>query len=804
MKIQNMTAFLLAAVAFCSCGREELPEKTENADGVVLHAGLVSAQTKTWLDSEGLKDSPTKKVYWSDGDKINVNGQVSSPVSVTEGEKISEADFHLRSVDGPYNVIYPHDIVLDEIYDEAGCVTISLASSQTYHPTTFASGSAVMYGYSESENVTLHNLCAAVRVNLTGAVGVSAASLVSESTDAPICGTFRLCPQTGELVPVEGEVSLSLEFQEVTLSSEGTDFYFTIPAGDYSAGLSFYFTNASDGRKMQCVWKPEAALEAGRLYSFNEVTYAPEAKDIETAQEWEEFVLALAGEGDLGKFLYKDGAVRLGADIEGDLSSITSDFTYILDGAGHTLTRTNATNALFNTVSGEVRNLTVAGNLTLADEGATLANILAVGGKIANCTNKMTVTFELADHAYVGGIVKTANGGTIEGCVNDGVITVKVDVSAADKNAAVGGILARVEAAEADITVRNCKNTSDVILMPNSAEDASFGMKVCGLGGIVGWVNKAQSVTLDNCDNEGNVTFSADLIKGVNGTAAYSICVGGVLGIGAPQNTGGYLITPSAENGYAMTFTGCDNIGTVYNGGVVYLSASTSTKKQTNKRVFTGGLAGSLLGKEATYASLTSCTNTGTVYTYDLTGDTASKEACYSAVSGGLVGFGGYLDMDACTVNCTMGNGKRAVMSYGGVIGCAIMPFELSNSNVFVSGYYQRIGNYQGNRAAVAVVPVLFGTNTSNTMNIAPNVSGSKITNCKIGGNVMTSGSALSTANGEKTDDLSSSYDGTVLFNSAATLYSEDGSVNNLVAGQGYSTAADDVTVTGFTYWDGK
>lgn len=804
MKIKNMTAFLLAAVALCGCGREELPEKTENADGVVLHAGLVSVQTRTWLDSEGSKDNPTKKVYWSDGDKINVNGQVSSSVTVTEGQKVSDADFHLRSVDGPYNVIYPHDIVLDEVYDETGCITISLASSQTYHPTTFASGAAVMYGYSENESVDLHNLCAAVRVNLTGAVGVSAATLVSESVDAPICGTFKLCPQTGELTAVEGATALDLEFEEVVLAPEGTDFYFTIPAGNYSAGLSFYFTNASDGRKMQCVWKPEAALEAGRLYSFNEVTYAPEAKDIETAQEWEEFVLALAGEGDLGKFLYKDGAVRLGADIEGDLSSIPDDFTYILDGAGHTLTRANATKALFSTLSGEVRNLTVAGNLTLADEGAPLVNILAAGGKVVNCTNEMAVTFELADHAYVGGIVKTANGGTIEGCVNDGVITVKVDVSAADKNAAVGGILARVEAADADVIIKDSKNTSEVILMPNSADDASFGMKVCGLGGIVGWVNKAQSVTFDNCDNDGNVTFSADLIKGVNGTAAYSICVGGVLGIGAPQNTGGYLITPSAENGYAMTFTGCDNIGTVYNCGVVYLSASTSTKKQTNKRVFTGGLAGSLLGKESTYASLTSCTNTGKVYTYDLTGDTASKEACYCAVTGGLVGFGGYLNMDACTVNCTMGNGKRAVMSYGGVIGCAVMPFELKNSNVFVSGYYQRITNYQGNRAAVAAVPFLFGTNTSNTMNIAPNVNGSIISNCRIGGNVLTTASALSTANGEKTDDLSSKYDGTVMFGSAANLYTEDGSVNNLVAGQGYTTAAADVTVTGFTYWDGK
>ena len=68
----------------------------------------------------------------------------------------------------------------------------------------------------------------------------------------------------------------------------------------------------------------------------------------------------------------------------------------------------------------------------------------------------------------------------------------------------------------------------------------------------------------------------------------------------------------------------------------------------------------------------------------------------------------------------------------------------------------------------------------------------------------MTTASALTTANGEKTTDLSSTYDGTVLFGSAANLYAEDGSVNNLVCGQGYTTAAADVTVTGFTYWDGK
>ena len=802
MKIHNMTAFLLAAVALCSCGREELPEKTENADGVVLRAGLVSVQTKTWLDSEGSMGNQTKKVYWSDGDKINVNGQDSTPVSVSDGEKVSEADFHLRSVDGPYNVVYPHDIVLDDTYDQDGCITIALSESQKYHPTTFASGAAIMYGYSESENVALHNLCAAVRVNLTGTSNVSAATVVSESSDAPICGTFKLCPQTGVLTPADGKVSLSLDFEDVSLSPEGTDFYFTIPAGDYSAGLSFYFTNAEDGRKMQCTWKPEGALEAGRLYSFNDVTYAPEAKDIETSDEWEEFVLALSGEGDLGKFLYKDGAVRLGADIEGDLSSIPDDFTYILDGAGHTITRNSATAALFTSVSGEVKNLTLTGNFTAtASQGdAPFVSTLKAGGKISGCTNTMTITFDKGDHTYVAGIVKMMNGGTIEDCINDGDIVAKLNYSDGDKNVAVGGIVAQVNASEENIVIKNCLNKKEIKFAP-VIENSDNGSKICSVGGIAGWLRSAKSFTLENCDNEGTVTYSAENVTGAAAPKNYPICVGGIIGAGSD------ISKSLVNNGIALNMSDCDNSGMVINRGIsgTFVGASTSVKKNSENRSFTGGIAGLLMGTSEAYAEVSECTNTGEIIPYDLTGSTASKQACYTSVVAGFIGFGGYLDMDNCTVNCTIGNGKRPVMSFGGVIGCAVRPFNLTNSNVYFTGYYERIGNYQGNRAVVAAVPVLFGTTETNTMSIAPEIAGSTISNCKIGAVLNTSGSiikgeltgGLATAKGENTDDCSGGLT-TTFFNS------ESMTKDNLVCGQGYSTAATDVTVTGFTYWEGK
>ena len=407
----------------------------------------------------------------------------------------------------------------------------------------------------------------------------------------------------------------------------------------------------------------------------------------------------------------------------------------------------------------------------------------------------MTVTFEKADHAYVAGIVKLMNGGTIENCINDGTITAKL-INTADKNVAVAGIVAQVNASGENIVIKNCVNKAAVTFAPVVTSESN-GSKVCGVGGVAGWLRAASLFTLENCDNEGAVTYSSEFITSANGSKAYPICVGGVAGIAAAQNTGGYIEDPSEVGGLTISMTDCDNSGPVYNCGSVYLSSSTTNKKEIKKRVFTGGLVGSLTGKSDRYASLVSCTNTGSVTPYDITGDGASTQACYSSVVGGLIGFGGYVSMDDCTVNCTVGTNKRAVMAWGGVIGTTVKPFSLSNSNVYVTGFFQRIGNYGGNRAIVATVPYLFGTTASNTMSIVPDVSGSTITNCNIGGEVKTSTSTLSTTNGEKIDDISSGDWATTLFNS------ESNTKDNLVCGQGF-TANKGVTITGYTYWEGN
>ena len=746
----------------------EGPVEKPHDDASALHVGISCVQTKTWLDYQA-GGSPLK-VYWSDGDKINVNGISSLSLSVEEGTKTSLAAFNIYGVETPFNVIYPASIVTEMVYDEEGYINVELPSSQTYHPTSFAEGAAIMCGYSETSDVTLSNLCAAVRVNVKGTDQVVSATVVSAS--APLCGKFKLNPQLADLAPVEGSDELSLEFTEnITLNEEnGVDFFFTVPAADYSEGMSFFFKNV-EGRNLECIWRPDAPLEAGKLYSFNNVEYVPGAKDITTAEEWNEFAAAMNAETEeegaeaLQKYLYKGGFIRLGADIQAEtLATITKEFPYVFDGNGHSLTY-SATSSLFDKVSGEIRDLTLNGNLDLTSEGAPFVRQLLPGASIKNCTNNMNVTFALHNNAvYVAGFaailptLKTEGEvvtTTITDCTNNGSIigSSSCEGLEAAYNVAIGGIAGDVRAGGSgnvpySIVMENCKNTGKIMLTPIPPENhTTIGMGLTGIGGLVGTFRSSQSIVMNDCDNSGDITISAKEMKTDKGMKAYSICMGGVIGCGTYSSGVGLTLT-----GHDISITGCDNTGVLYNCGDNYSTTATG-----NNKVYTGGIAGSLVGLETDYASVQNCTSTGDIIPYDIVAGeqtVVSARPAYCAVAGGLIGYGGYLDMSDCVVNCQIGNGKRPMVAWAGMVGFLVRPFTLKDSRVHLNGYFQRVAAFKMNRAVIAVVPCKSGSKEAD-------VDGSQITgNLTISGCLMTSGSTLSS---DDKSDLSASLTTKVL-----------------------------------------
>ena len=763
---------------FSACLKEETSGASEGGEKT-LSVGLPSVQSKTWLDYANKEAGQPIKVYWSDGDQINVNGRASLPISVADGVKESEAEFQLPDVESPYNVIYPQHIVKEESYDSEGTIAVEIPATQTYEKRgSFGNGAAIMYGYAESlDQVRLHNLCAAIRVNIKGKDIIVDAKLASGSAEAPLCGSFRLAPQTGTLTAVEGKNEVALSIEEVELNSEtGTDFFFTVPAGDYSEGLTFYFTRKKDRLQMQNVWHPKSALEAGKLYSFNDVEYVPMAKDIETVEEWEEFATAMNANEDISKYLHKGGIVRLGADLEADnLTPVTVQFPYILEGNGKTITRNAAKSSLFAKLTGEIRNLTLDGELNLSNaEDAPFVKHISAGAKMSGCINNMNINFDIKTHCYVTGFAAVALRNDTEGlekleisdCTNNGTITGTVDVSSANYNVAVAGILGDVRASvgdfDYDVVLTNCKNTAPITLSPKSGTGSTYGMTVCGVGGILAYVRSAKSMTLNNCDNSGAITVTADYIQSETGLKATPTAVGGIVGLGTGAGS-----NKLAMSGVDFTLIDCDNTGTVYNCMV-----NASTPDQGANKVYTGGLAGALMGSSAKYVTIKNCTNTGDIFTYDICSDdipapnVVSIAPVYCAVAGGFIGFGGNLDMQECVVNCQIGNGKRPVVSWGGVIGYAVRPFKLKNLTLTYSGYFQRLSygtTYKYNRAVIGVVPAA-------TDDLSPNISGSEITGyLKAAGVLKTAGDLKTEADVAKTTNLSSTL--TIsLFNSEAKV----------------------------------
>lgn len=768
-----------------------------------LTAGISAVQTKTWLDSEG-GGSPVK-VYWSDGDRILVNGQLSSAVPVAPGEKVSAAEFSFRSISAPFRAFYPASAVTE--VGEDGSLTFVIPDTQVYSSTTFANGSAPLYGYAEGgDKVTLKNLCAAIKVNLKDAQASAISSVTLYSPGLPIAGTFSLNPENGTLTPVEGTNTLTLDIGDgISLSPGGTNFWFAVPAGYYQQGLQVSFVRADDHRAMLCNWTPTGEVVAGRLYCFDDVTFVAAAKDIETAEEWEEFALAYNSDGDMSKFLYKDGSVRLGADISADNFTSLKDWALAFDGQGHSITRTAADAPLFGNISGSVTRLTLDGAMTLDGSEsyyAALAPSLLPGGSITAVVNKMDITLTSGEAtvACLAGIVGSMSGGTLSGCSNEGNLTSNIDCSAGSHNVQLAGIVGQIRDLSSNVTVEGCSNSGTLTINPSSQTSSRF-IRYGSLAGIVGWMRDAShGLTISDCSHSGVLVWTDENITtgGGGSSNAPAVFAGGILGNAAPmlfENVSAYqneaqLAAITASNGFDVTLSGCTNSGDITCKAISHIQYKVGYGK-----VYIAGLAGALVGKENAYASVDNCSFTGTITAWnDTNPDRKINDSCKCVVNAGLVGWGGYLAFTGTTVKATIGSAVRQSVAIAGGIGFAVTPFSFDNCKIWFDGGFSRTVNFKNNRAIVAVVPV---KNNTSDMDPVGNVSGSSIKDCKVGGDLFISQDTFTdTTYGDLTAE---SFLGRYvhIFNGADKIAS------NLVYGQGF-TANTGVTIDNVTYWDGK
>ena len=267
---KSILIVLLCVVALAGCQTDATYDVTPELEGTTTLT-VATAKTRTYL---GAKEGDTYPIYWSEGDRIVVNGVVSEEAVINASNNTS-AQFTLNS-----SLEYPRAILYTGNYsaDHAGCVYFP--AEQLYEANSIKSEYAPMYGYvtSHQNSISLQHLAGILHLPVKCAVeGTTLKSIsVKSNSNKPLAGRFAVNCSNGVLSAGEDCGSEIVYLANTTLSTEkSTVFNIVIPKGEYDA-CTITFTDGS-GEEMACQWNP-SSVNAGVVREFKDITYKAKSK----------------------------------------------------------------------------------------------------------------------------------------------------------------------------------------------------------------------------------------------------------------------------------------------------------------------------------------------------------------------------------------------------------------------------------------------------------------------------------------------------------------------------------------------
>ena len=264
MKIKLYFFAIICALSLVAC-------HNDTAEGVVCDGvTTLSVSLPDTRTSLGEKSGNTYPVYWSEGDKIAVNG-AESDAAVVNAENASKAVFNFdTTISYPYNITYPYTSTTT-----AKAPKVFFPAEQNYAEGTFAEGSAPMCGYvaSQSGTVTLKHLAGVAKFPLkANAEGVVLSKIVITSSRAKLCGEFAVNCQNATISP-SANCSNSVTYHlpsNFTLSADAVDCYISLPAVEAGDCTVEFIT--ANGEKMVKSWAA-SSIKAGVVREFKPIAY---------------------------------------------------------------------------------------------------------------------------------------------------------------------------------------------------------------------------------------------------------------------------------------------------------------------------------------------------------------------------------------------------------------------------------------------------------------------------------------------------------------------------------------------------
>ncbi len=496
-----------------SCTKETVNEvNPEDTVKTVVAAGLPETKTYMGEASEGIR-----KVYWENGDAININGTASEALAGV-AENTSNVEFTFDgALEAPYNAVYPASAYKNE-------TTVTLAAAQGAADGTFAQNALPMAAYSAEEGaLSFAHLCAVVKFSLE--LGEDAHQIdyleFLGNNGEQISGDFTIDYETLALTSAstaDADKVVKVEVDKALAVGKATDVYVVVPAGKYSKGFTVKAVDA-EGHSSLKLKTSSCDLAAGKVYNMPEYEYAPIAGSgtaddpwvVSTADEW---LLIAADMAQATPTMYKPNAhYALGGNIDFTGKKFTrcpsngGNFTGVLDGKGYKMTGitaafTGTNNGVIASNGGVVKNLTVEADWTSTGNQVGVVGKNLSGGLIENVAFEGTVSGQQS----IGGVCGwNQSGGTINASTFLGGSVTSTYDDNSNRKAYVGGVCGQNAG-----TVVNCGTKG---------------------GGITAWKRYAGGVIGYNSGYTVNCYSWVTSVKSTGGTAnANGNSIGGLCG----------------------------------------------------------------------------------------------------------------------------------------------------------------------------------------------------------------------------------------------------------------------------------
>jgi hypothetical protein len=319
-----MKRFTLLLAAICllamGCQNDTTTENMLPNGENTLTISLPSTRT-----SLGEKDGDNYPLYWSESDRIGVNGQISTSIEI-DSQDAAKAKFSFENnISYPRHITYPY-----HASTTAECAVVEFPTVQSYMEGTFSEGSAPMFGYVESGNsaVTLKHLAAVLCIPVKSKVdGVVLEKLViTANADANISGLFEINCSNATLTPHENctnKITYTLPANFTLSKDKEQSLYISLPAVELNHCKVEFFEQS--GKKMTANWTPSKPLARGVVREFSTVTYNPNSVVSLQAMTVEEDSLTIFYKEINGYVRYSDGTPISGVAVSDGFQVVTTN-----------------------------------------------------------------------------------------------------------------------------------------------------------------------------------------------------------------------------------------------------------------------------------------------------------------------------------------------------------------------------------------------------------------------------------------------------------------------------------------------